>query len=97
PCGDQHEYACKILQQVIIDETFFAFIAHADPDDLAGDQWLTERTWRKANPMFDISVKPDDLRALATKARHMPAAAAAFKQKRLNEWVNATAPWLSLE
>jgi phage terminase large subunit-like protein len=48
------------------------------------DDWLAERTWRKANPNFGVSVRADDLRALATKARNMPAAAAASKQKRLN-------------
>jgi phage terminase large subunit-like protein len=93
PCGDQHDYACKILDGVIEDDTFFAFIAHADLDD----DWLAEATWRKANPNYGVSVKPDDLRALATKALNMPAAAAAFKQKRLNLWVNTSAPWLSLE
>jgi phage terminase large subunit-like protein len=97
PCGDQHDYACKVLDGVLEDETFFAFIAHADPEDLAGDGWLHETTWQKANPNYGISVKPDDLRALAMKARHMPAAAAAFQQKRLNAWVNASAPWLSLD
>jgi len=97
PCGDQHDYACKILDGILHDETFFAFIAHADPADLDGDGWLRESTWRKANPNFGVSVLPDDLRALATKARHMPDAANAFKQKRLNVWVNAGAPWLSPE
>jgi len=97
PCGDQHDYACKILDQILDDDTFFAFIAHADPEDLDGDGWLRESTWRKANPNFGVSVKPQDLHALATKARHMPAAAAAFKQKRLNCWVNSAAPWLSME
>lgn len=93
PCGDQHDYACKILDGVLSDETFFAFIAHADP----GDDWLDERTWQKANPNYGVSVKADDLRALATKARHIPAAAAAFKQKRLNLWVNTSQPWLSID
>lgn len=93
PCGDQHTYACQILEEVLIDETFFAFIAHADPED----DWRDEATWRKANPNYGVSVKADDLRALATKAAHMPAAAAAFKQKRLNLWVNASAPWLSVD
>lgn len=93
PCGDQHDYAVKILEQVLDDETFFAFIAHADVED----DWRDERTWRKANPNYGISVKPDDMRALATKATHMPNAAAAFKQKNLNLWVNADAPWLSLD
>jgi phage terminase large subunit-like protein len=93
PCGDQHDYACKVLDGVLVDDTFFAFIAHADVDD----DWTDDVVWRKANPNYGVSVKPDDLRALATKAIHMPAAAAAFKQKRLNIWVHTSAPWLSLD
>lgn len=93
PCGDQHGYACQILDGVLVDETFFAFIAHADKED----DWLEERTWRKANPHYGISVNPDDMRALATKAKGIPAAAAAFKQKRLNLWVNASSPCLSVD
>jgi phage terminase large subunit-like protein len=93
PCGEQHHYACQILDGALVDDTFFAFIAHADADD----DWLDERTWAKANPNWNVSIKPDDMRALATKARHMPSAAAEFKQKRLNCWVNTDAPWLSIE
>jgi len=93
PCGDQHDYACKVLDGVITDDTLFCFIAHADLDD---DPWH-ETTWRKANPNYGVSVLPEDLRALATKAQAMAPAAAAFKQKRLNLWVNTLSPWLSLE
>ena len=93
PCGDQHHYACQVLEGILEDETLFAFIAHADVGD---DPWA-EATWRKANPNFGISVKPYDLEALARKAKAMPKAAATFKQKRLNIWVNADAPWLSIE
>ncbi len=96
-CGDQHDYACRILDGVLEDDpstlSFFVFIAHADPDD---DPWA-EATWQKANPHWGVSVDPDDLRKLAAKAKQMPSAAAEFKQKRLNLWVNATAPCLSVE
>lgn len=93
PCGDQHDYATKILENILTDETFFAFIAHADPED----DWTLDATHQKANPNYGVSIKPDDLRALVTKAKHIASAAAAFKQKRLNLWVNADSPWLSLE
>jgi phage terminase large subunit-like protein len=93
PCGDQHHYVCQILDGVLQDEQLFGFIAHAEKDD---DPW-SEKTWRKANPNYGVSVKPDDLKALAAKAFAMPPAAAAFKQKRLNLWVNTDAPWLSLD
>ena len=93
PCGDQHHYACQILDGVIVDETSFAFIAHADP----GDPEWEEATWRKANPNYGVSVLPPDMHALAFKAQHMPPAAAAFRQKRLNLWVDTASPWLSLD
>lgn len=97
PCGDQHLYACQILDGVLEDDpstlSFFAFIAHADDTD---DPW-DERTWIKANPHWGISIDPDDMRKLAAKAKKMPSAEAEFKQKRLNLWVNATAPCLSVE
>jgi phage terminase large subunit-like protein len=93
PCGAQHDYACKVLDGVIVDDTLFAFIASADPDD---DPWI-EATWKKANPNYGVSVLRDDMRQLAQKARNMPPAAAAFKQKRLNLWVHTLTPWLSLD
>lgn len=96
-CGDQHDYACKILDGVLEDDastlSFFAFISHADEGD---DPWA-EETWKKANPHYGISVNPEDMRKLAAKAQKMPSAAAEFKQKRLNMWVNATAPCLSVD
>jgi len=93
PCGHEHNYACQILERTLIDETYFAFIAHAD----VGDDWTSERTARKANPNYGISVNPADLRAKVVKAQGIPAAAAAYKQKHLNLWVQISEPWLSID
>jgi phage terminase large subunit-like protein len=97
PGGDQHDYACRILDGVLDDDpstmSFFACISHADDED----DWQDERTWIKANPHWGISVDQDDMRKLAAKAKQMPSAAAEFKQKRLGLWVNATAPCLSVD
>lgn len=93
PGGDEHDYACKVLDGVLQDETYFAFIAHADE----GDDWTLPETAEKANPNYGVSVNPEDLAAKVAKAQGIPAAAAAYKQKHLNLWVNASAPWLSME
>lgn len=96
PCGKMHDYICKILEGVIDDEAtqaIFGFIASADP----GDDWQLESTWRKANPQWGISVLPTDLRKRALEAKNVPSKAAEFRQKRLNEWVNASTPWLSID
>lgn len=93
PCGDEHDYACKILDGILVDETYFAFIAHADPTD----DWQLPETAAKANPNYGVSVNPADLAGKVVKATNMPSAAATYKQKHLNLWVNATAPCLSVE
>jgi phage terminase large subunit-like protein len=97
PCGELHAYCCQILDQTLpsdpATESTFAFIAHADPED----DWLDEATWRKANPMYGISVNPFDMEKAALAAKHSPGRAPEFKQKRLNLWVSASAPWLSVD
>ena len=93
PCGHEHHYACQILERTLVDETYFAFIAHADP----ADDWKSARTARKANPNYGVSVNPADLKSKVVKAQGIPAAAAAYKQKHLNLWVNISEPWLSLD
>lgn len=93
PCGDEHDYACKVLDGVLVDETYFAFIAHADE----ADDWTLPATWQKANPNYGISVNPEDLASKVRKAQGIPSAAASFKQKHLNLWVNTQAPSLSVD
>jgi phage terminase large subunit-like protein len=93
PCGDEHRYACELLEGTLTDETYFAFIAHADPDD----DWTAEATARKANPNYGVSVNPDDLLSKRIKAIGMHSAAATYKQKHLNLWVSAFDPWLAID
>ncbi len=91
--GDQHDYACKILEGVLVDDTFFTFATHADPED----DWTLPETARKANPNYGISVNPEDLAAKVAKAKGIPSAAATYKQKHLNLVTNASNPCLSVE
>lgn len=97
PCGDEHDFACRILDGVLGDNeathAYFAFIAHADKDD----DWKVEATWRKANPHYGISVNPEDLRKQALAAIAVPQKAAEFQQKRLNLWVNRKQPSMSVD
>lgn len=93
PCGDEHDYASKILEGVLVDESYFCFMAHADPTD----DWTLPSTAKKANPNYGVSVNPEDLASKVTKAAGIPSAAATYKQKHLNLWVNTDAPCLSID
>lgn len=106
-CYDQRMYLTKILNSVLRrhgglgykvdgpstdDEAFFGIIYTIDE----GDDPLSESSWRKANPLYGISVEPDDLRRMATVARVQSAALSEFQTKRLNVWMNADSAWMNM-
>ncbi|AHM56401.1 putative terminase large subunit 2 [Peptoclostridium acidaminophilum DSM 3953] len=92
-CYELYEYSIKVLEGVIEDETFFAYIAQLDEDDDPFD----EANWIKANPNLDISVDMDDLRRKAEKAKEIPAAQNNFFCKHLNMWVNQETRWVNMQ
>ena len=94
-CWDLHEYAEKVLQGLLDDDSFFAYIATIDKEDIA--RWDQPEIWAKANPNFGVSIKQHDLERLVIKARHMPRAKAAFLRLRLNVWTFGIDTWLPLE
>lgn len=85
-----HDYAEKILKNVIEDDSFFTIIYTIDP----GDDWTQEETWCKANPNWGRSVMPDTIRQLANRAIQVPSFQNAFKMKHLNMWTNANVAWM---
>jgi len=106
-CYDERIYLTKLLNGVLkrhggmgykvsgsdaVDETFWGIIYTIDE----GDDPLDESTWRKANPLYGVSVDPDDLRRMAKKAEEQAAALNEFLTKRLNVWVNADSAWMNM-
>ena len=91
-CFEHHDYAIKLLEGVLQDDSWFAFIAAADE----GDDWTDPQVWRKANPSFGLSVKEDDLARKAEKAIALPGAQNAFRRMHLNEWTEQAERWIDL-
>jgi phage terminase large subunit-like protein len=90
-CYEQHEYTRKILERVIEDDSFFGIIYALDD----GDDWEDESLWVKANPNLGVSVKLDDLRRKAHKAKEMPSALNAFLRLHMNIWTQSETKWLN--
>jgi phage terminase large subunit-like protein len=84
-CYEVRGYVTKVLERLFDDPTFFGVIYTIDQDD----DPFSEESWRKANPNFGISVKPDDLQRKAHKASHTPSALANFLTKHLDVWVTS--------
>ena len=91
-CFEHHDYSSKVLEGVLQDDSWFAYIAAADE----GDDWTDPEVWRKANPNFGISVKQDDLARKAEKAIALPGAQNAFRRMHLNEWTEQAERWIDM-
>lgn len=85
PCYLLMQEGQNVLDKVIIDEEFFFINYTLDPDD----DWSSLESARKANPNFGVSVNSDYLEGQRRKALNTARAAAAYKTKNLNLWVNA--------
>lgn len=64
---------------------------------MPADDWTNPGVWAKANPNWDVSVKPDDIARKARKAQEMAAAQNNFLTKHLNVWVNADTAWMDMK
>ena len=91
-CYQVRDYAIKILEGHVDDDTFFSLIYGVDEED----DWRKPETWIKANPNYGVSVQPDDLARLAKQAEESPSAETNFKTKRLNVWCSTNSAWLSM-
>jgi phage terminase large subunit-like protein len=91
-CWEQHAYARQVLDGVIQDDSYYAFIAAADEDD----DWTDPAVWAKANPSYGITLKEDYLRAAAEKARQVPAYQNTFRRLHLDQWTQQEERWLDM-
>lgn len=91
-CWDRHEYAQRILEGTIEDDTYLTFIAESDPDaDIEDPQ-----TWWQANPNLGVSVFPDFLKKQSRQAALLPSHENEFRRVHLNQWTNQATRWIPL-
>ena len=91
-CYEERSYVIKILDRVTEDDEYFGVIYTIDADD----DWADPANWRKANPNWGVSVKPEAIEREARKALQMASAQNNFLTKHLNVWVNADTAWMDV-
>lgn len=101
-CYELHQYARQVLDGIIDDPTFFAYI-RAAPEDV---DWLDEDVWYACNPaLMRDGEKPipggpfrmiDEIRDEARQAEHMPTAQNDFRRYYLNQWTQQSTRWIDM-
>ena len=78
------DYARKVQQGIIKDDTLFSMLFEADQNN-----WQDEQEWIKCNPALGYGVKLENLRDMFVKAQHSGTEEVSFKTKHLNIWTNS--------
>lgn len=91
-CWELHEYARKIIQGYVKDDSFLPFIYAAGPKD----DWRSPATWAKANPGLGVSVKIDYLEQECKRAQDVPGYENTFRRLHLNQWTEQASRWLQM-
>lgn len=92
-CYEVRTMVTKVLEKSVVDETQFGIIYGLDE----GDDWTTVEALEKANPNWDISVRPEIITSLMKKAIAIPSAVNNFKTKHLNIWCSASSAWMDMQ
>lgn len=92
-CYELWDYAVKVRDGLIEDDTFYPAIFAADDDD----PWDKPETWEKAHPGLGVSVSLEYFEQEAAKAKALPSYENTFRRLLLNQWTESDVRWLSME
>lgn len=91
-CWELHDYAVKVARGMIKDPSFFPLVYSADEDE----DWTSKRVWKKANPNYGRSLKPEYLETAFKQAQETPAFENSFRRLHLNQWTSQETRWLPM-
>lgn len=93
PCNDMLERAIAIRDGKIVNPSFLPVLYMAS----AKDDWKDEDVWKRANPNYGVSLKPDFMRKECQKAIEQPSFENTFKRLHLNIQTEQEHRWLSMD
>lgn len=91
------EYAVKVAEGVVKDDSFFSFVARADQDEKGNVDYTSAEQHMKANPNYGITIRPQDIMNDALQAQNDPQQRKDFLSRRLNIYTAALKAWFDIE
>lgn len=89
-CYEIHEYACKVRDGAIQDDSFLPVI-YSVP--MEADIYSLD-TWKTANPGYGTIVKAEYLQEQVNKIKNQPSFESTFRRLHLNQWVGSAETWI---
>lgn len=92
-CWEEYEYACKVRDGILEDDTYLPVIFEAGPDE----DWTDPEIWKKANPNLGISPKLEFLVDECNRAKESAAYQNTFRRLYLNQWTEQETRWIDID
>lgn len=88
-CYQRLEYATKVSNGTVKDDSLFCFIARADQKENGDVDYLDPIQHQKANPSYGVTIRPDEIMQSALQAQNDPQQRKDFLSRSLNIYTSA--------
>ena len=95
-CYRRLEYAEKVLNGTVQDDSLFCFVSKADQDDKGNVEYTDPVQHEKANPSFGVTIRPSDIMNDALQAQNDPQQRKDFLSRSLNIYTSAMNAYFDL-
>lgn len=95
-CYRRLDYAAKVVNSTVKDDSLFVFIARADQDEKGQVDYLNPLQHEKANPNFNITIRPADIMNDRLQAQNDPQQRKDFLSRSLNIYTSAMRSYFDL-
>lgn len=96
-CYRRLEYARKVLNGTVKDDSLFCFVSCADQDENGNVDYLDPVQHEKANPSYGVTIRPEDLMNDALQAQNDPQQRKDFLSRSLNVYTTAMKAYFNIE
>lgn len=96
-CYRRLEYALKVLDGTVKDDTLFAYIGRADKDSAGNVDYTSPIQHEKANPNYGVTIRPEDILAEAMQAQNDPQQRKDFLSRSLDIYTSAMNAYFNID
>ena len=96
-CYKRLEYAVKVVNRTIEDDSLFVFVARADQDEKGNVDYTNPIQHEKANPNYGVTIRPEDILQESLQAQNDPQQRKDFLSRSLDIYTSAMRAYFDLD
>ena len=96
-CYRRLDYAVKILNGTVKDDSLFCFVSRADQDENGEVDYTNPEQHEKANPSYGVTIRPEDILQESLQAQNDPQQRKDFLSRSLDIYTTAMKAYFNIE